>query len=215
MQCFNKYYQKSWQKRLAILKENGFLDEKEINQLETQAVDPTLGDTMIENFVTQYQLPEGLAMNYVINGKEYVVPMVTEEPSVVAAASNGARLVKFGGGFQTKSLSRLMIGQIATENVTAMDHLVETIDQRQDEFLEIANHAHPSIVKRGGGARWIRTRILADDMLSVDMAVDVQEAMGANMLNTMLEAVADEIRSTLHQDILMSILSNYATERLV
>ena len=70
MQCFNKYYQKSWQKRLAILKENGFLDEKEINQLETQAVDPTLGDTMIENFVTQYQLPEGLAMNYVINGKE-------------------------------------------------------------------------------------------------------------------------------------------------
>lgn len=215
MQCFNKYYQKSWQKRLAILKENGFLDEKEINQLETQAVDPTLGDTMIENFVTQYQLPEGLAMNYVINGKKYVVPMVTEEPSVVAAASNGARLVKFGGGFQTKSLSRLMIGQIAIENVTAMDQLVETIDQRQDEFLEIANHAHPSIVKRGGGARWIRTRILADDMLSVDMAVDVQEAMGANMLNTMLEAVADEIRSTLHQDILMSILSNYATECLV
>ena len=101
MQCFNKYYQKPWQKRLAILKENGFLDEKEIDQLETQAVDPALGDTMIENFVTQYQLPEGLAMNYVINGKEYVVPMVTEEPSVVAAASNGARVVKFGGGFQT------------------------------------------------------------------------------------------------------------------
>ena len=101
------------------------------------------------------------------------------------------------------------------QNETGMDLLVEIINQRQDEFLAIANHAHPSIVKRGGGARWIRTRILADDMLSVDMAVDVQEAMGANMLNTMLEAVADEIRSTLHQDILMSILSNYATECLV
>lgn len=215
MQCFNKYYQKSWQKRLSILKENGFLDEKEIQQLEDQAVDPALGDTMIENFVTQYQIPEGLATNYVVNGEEYAVPMVTEEPSVIAAASNGARLAKFGGGFKTKSLSRLMIGQIVIENITKMDEIVNEIHQREDEFLQIANHAHPSIVKRGGGVRWIRTRILADDMLSVDMAVDVQEAMGANMMNTMLEAVADEIRTELHQDILMSILSNYATESLV
>lgn len=215
MKGFNKYYQKSWQQRLSILRENGFLDEREIHQLEQQTVDPALGDTMIENFIAQYQLPEGLAMNYVINGKEYIIPMVTEEPSVVAAASNGARLVKLGGGFQTQSLSRLMVGQIVIEHVTAMDQLIASIKSMEEELLKIANHAHPSIVRRGGGARWIRTRVLATDLMSLDLAVDVQEAMGANMLNTMLEAVADEIRTKLHQDVLMSILSNYATESLV
>lgn len=215
MKSFSKYYQKSWKQRLSILKENGFLDEHEIRQLENQTIDPTLGDTMIENFITQYQLPEGLAMNYVVNGEEYLIPMVTEEPSVIAAASNGARLVKLGGGFKAQSLSRLMIGQIVIENVTAMDQLVGAVKSMKGELLQIANSAHPSIVHRGGGARWLRTRVLADDLMSLDLAVDVQEAMGANMLNTMLEAVADRIRTELHQDVLMSILSNYATESLV
>lgn len=215
MRGFGKYYQKSWEERLAILRDTYRLDDEDLAQIKHLTSDPTLGDTMIENFITEYEIPEGLAINYVVNGQEYLVPMVTEEPSVIAAASNGARLVKAGNGFHAEIKTRLMLGQIIIENVTEMEELVQQIEQQKNHLLEVANQAHPSIVKRGGGARWLRSRVLADDLLSVDLAVDVQEAMGANMLNTMLEKVASEIQLTLHQDILMSILSNYATESLV
>lgn len=215
MQEFKKYYRKSWNDRLAILRDTYRLNDQDLVEIENASSNGKIGDTMIENFITQFDIPEGLALNYVVNQKEYLVPMVTEEPSVIAAASNGARLVKSGGGFSAEIKSRLMLGQIVVENIKDIDDLIDKIKHCKKHLLQVANDAHPSIVQRGGGARWIRTRKLADDLLSIDLAVDVQEAMGANMINTMLEAVANEIECLYHQDILMSILSNYATESLV
>lgn len=215
MDLFSKYYQKKWAERLDVLWEAGLLTTDEIAQLRHLGTAAALGDTMIENYLTNYALPEGLAVNYQINGKDYVVPMVTEEPSVVAASSNGAQLVKRAGGFQAQIAERLMIGQIIIENVQDQVALTGALAAREEYLLKVADEAHPSLKRRGGGARWLRLRPLAADLLAVDLAVDVQEAMGANMLNTMLEAVATAIRTELDQDVLMAILSNYATECLV
>lgn len=215
MDGFSKYYKKTWQERLDILVKQNKITLSQRQMLESLAVNQEIGDIQIENFITQYQIPEGLAMNYVINGKEYIVPMVTEEPSVIAASSHGAGIIKRSGGFKAKIHSRLMMGQVVLENVDDAKILVNQLQTQISTLIEVANQAHPSIVKRGGGAREIEFRILAPDMVSVDLFVDVQEAMGANILNTMLEAVAAKISEQYHRDILMSILSNYATKCLV
>lgn len=190
MNGFNKYYQKDRQTRLDILVQQKKLTQAEVDSLIDPKLDLTLGDTMIENFITQYQIPEGLALNYVIDGKEYLIPMVTEEPSVIAAASHGAAIVKRSGGFTSELKERLMIGQIVIEQVKDATKLAQELEQKQAKLLQLANEAHPSIVCRGGGAREIKVRILAPDLISLDLLVDVKEAMGANMLNTMLEACA-------------------------
>ena len=117
MNGFSKYYQKDRQTRLDILVQQKKLTQAEVDSLIDPKLDLTLGDTMIENFITQYQIPEGLALNYVIDGKEYLIPMVTEEPSVIAAASHGAAIVKRSGGFTSELKERLMIGQIVIEQV--------------------------------------------------------------------------------------------------
>ncbi|KRM17867.1 3-hydroxy-3-methylglutaryl-coenzyme a reductase [Ligilactobacillus hayakitensis DSM 18933 = JCM 14209] len=215
MDGFSKYYKKTWQERLDILVKQNKITLSQRQMLESLAVNQEIGDIQIENFITQYQIPEGLAMNYVINGKEYIVPMVTEEPSVIAASSHGAGIIKRSGGLKAKIHSRLMMGQVVLENVDDAKILVNQLQTQISTLIEVANQAHPSIVKRGGGAREIEFRILAPDMVSVDLFVDVQEAMGANILNTMLEAVAAKISEQYHRDILMSILSNYATKCLV
>ena len=214
MEGFKKYYKKSWSERLEILKKQEILSQEDIDRLKSQAIDVSLGETQIENFITQYLLPEGLALNYVINGKEYLIPMVTEEPSVIAASSHGAGIVKKSGGFKASVKQRLMLGQVIVEKIEDVDKFEDDILENEAELLEIANQAHPSIVRRGGGARWIRVRKLDKSIVSIDLAVDVQEAMGANMLNTMLEAIAATIREKYEQDVVMSILSNYATECL-
>ncbi len=215
MNGFSKYYQKDRQTRLDILVQQKKLTQAEVDSLIDPKLDLTLGDTMIENFITQYQIPEGLALNYVIDGKEYLIPMVTEEPSVIAAASHGAAIVKRSGGFTSELKERLMIGQIVIEQVKDATKLAQELEQKQAKLLQLANEAHPSIVCRGGGAREIKVRILAPDLISLDLIVDVKEAMGANMLNTMLEACASYLRTELNTEILLSILSNYATRCLV
>lgn len=215
MDGFSKYYKKTWQERLNVLVNQNKISAAQKKLLEDLSVNQEIGEIQIENFITQYQIPEGLAMNYVINGKEYIVPMVTEEPSVIAASSHGAGIIKRSGGFKAKIHSRLMMGQVVLENVDDAKILVDQLQTQISTLIEVANQAHPSIVKRGGGAREIEFRILSPDMVSVDLFVDVQEAMGANILNTMLEAVAAKISEQYHRDILMSILSNYATKCLV
>lgn len=214
MSGFKKYYQKTWNERLQVLEEKHLLNVNEITYLRELVSANSLGDTVIENFITEYSLPEGLGLNYLIDGQEYVIPMVTEEPSVVAASCHGAKIIKAAGGFKTKLVERLMIGQVLLENVVEAEKLIAKLEDYTAQMLKVANDAHPSILKRGGGARWIRLRILDHDLISVDLAVDVKQAMGANMLNTMLEAVANFIQRKFNQDILMSILSNYATSCL-
>ncbi|MFT8884459.1 MAG: hydroxymethylglutaryl-CoA reductase, degradative [Liquorilactobacillus hordei] len=212
MQNYGKFYQKPWKERINLIKKNEKLTEKQIQILENAAQNKTLGNTMIENYITDYSYPEGIAFHYLINNKDYIVPMVTEEPSVVAASSHGASIIAKAGGFFASTSERLMIGQIIVENVEDTENLTKKIQKIGKELLLVADQAHPSLKRRGGGTRWLKTRILAADLVTIDIAIDVQEAMGANMINTMLEAVAKKLEELLNQQVLMSILSNYATE---
>lgn len=210
MNMKKKFYQMSPAERL------DFLDLKsETRQiLEETVLDAALADNLIENQISEFELPMGLAQNFVINGKKFLVPMVTEEPSVIAAASNGA---KIAGNFQTVLLERLMRGQIVFYDVDQADHLMQTIEENQAGIFRAAKEAYPSIIKRGGGLRQVSSRAFeAEGFVSVDFKVDVKDAMGANIVNAILEGVANIFRTWFpEQKILFSILSNYATESLV
>ena len=210
MNMKKKFYQMSPAERL------DFLDLKsETRQiLEETVLDVVLADNLIENQISEFELPMGLAQNFVINGKKYLVPMVTEEPSVIAAASNGA---KIAGNFQTVLSERLMRGQIVFYDVEQADHLMQTIEENQSGIFRAAKEAYPSIFKRGGGLRQVSSRAFeAEGFVSVDFKVDVKDAMGANIVNAILEGVANLFRTWFpEQKILFSILSNYATESLV
>lgn len=210
MNMKKKFYQMSPAERL------DFLDLKsETRQiLEETVLDVALADNLIENQISEFELPMGLAQNFVINGKKYLVPMVTEEPSVIAAASNGA---KIAGNFQTVLSERLMRGQIVFYDVEQADPLMQTIEENQAGIFRAAKEAYPSIFKRGGGLRQVSSRAFeAEGFVSVDFKVDVKDAMGANIVNAILEGVANLFRTWFpEQKILFSILSNYATESLV
>lgn len=193
-----------------------FLDLKAETRevLEETVLDAVLADNLIENQISEFEIPMGLAQNFVVNGKEYLVPMATEEPSVIAAASNGA---KIAGEFQSKITARLMRGQIVFYDVKNPTKLMQVIQERQSEIFTAAEEAYPSIIKRGGGVREISSRFFeTEGFVSVDFKVDVKDAMGANIVNAILEGIAQLFRTWFpEQKILFSILSNYATESLV
>lgn len=198
----------------ALLKE-GLLtwDEAQILK-EQQGLPLSIADQLTENVLSTFDLPFSLAPYFLINGQDYVLPMVTEEPSVVAAASYAAKLIQRSGGFTTKVHQRQMIGEIALTDVRDVEMASKRILEDKKTLLQLANEAYPSIVKRGGGARdlWIENK---GDFLIVYLAVDPKEAMGANMLNTMLEALTEPIQELSGGQVLMAILSNLATRSLV
>lgn len=198
----------------ALLKE-GLLtwDEAQILK-EQQGLPLSIADQLTENVLSTFDLPFSLAPYFLINGQDYVLPMVTEEPSVVAAASYAAKIIQRSGGFTTKIHQRQMIGEIALTDVREVEMASKRILEDKKTLLQLANEAYPSIVKRGGGARdlWIENK---GDFLIVYLAVDPKEAMGANMLNTMLEALTEPIQKLSGGQVLMAILSNLATRSLV
>lgn len=198
----------------ALLKE-GLLTWDEAQILKEQKGLPlSIADQLTENVLSTFDLPFSLAPYFLINGRDYVLPMVTEEPSVVAAASFAAKLIQRSGGFTTQVHQRQMIGEIALTDVREVETASRRILEDKETLLQLANEAYPSIVKRGGGARdlWIENK---GDFLIVYLAVDPKEAMGANMLNTMLEALSDRIQELSGGQALMAILSNLATRSLV
>lgn len=198
----------------ALLKE-GLLTWDEAQILKEQKGLPlSIADQLTENVLSTFDLPFSLAPYFLINGRDYVLPMVTEEPSVVAAASFAAKLIQRSGGFTTQVHQRQMIGEIALTDVEDMEVASKRILEDKKTLLQLANEAYPSIVKRGGGARdlWVENK---GDFLIVYLAVDPKEAMGANMLNTMLEALTDRIQELSDGQALMAILSNLATRSLV
>ena len=198
----------------ALLKE-GLLTWDEAQILKEQKGLPlSIADQLTENVLSTFDLPFSLAPYFLINGRDYVLPMVTEEPSVVAAASFTAKLIQRSGGFTTQVHQRQMIGEIALTDVEDMEVASKRILEDKKTLLQLANEAYPSIVKRGGGARdlWVENK---GDFLIVYLAVDPKEAMGANMLNTMLEALTDRIQELSGGQALMAILSNLATRSLV
>lgn len=218
----HKFHKKSRTERIAALLALGLITEEEQTALlNNLPLTEDVADSMIENQIALYQLPYGLALNFLIDGKEYAVPMAVEEPSVVAAASAAAKLFSQHGGFHTTISQRVMIGQAILRDIPQPDFAKQVILEREAELLEKANAAHPSIVRRGGGARSLEVRILPAEeeagipaFLIVHFHVETLEAMGANIINTMMEAVLPSLEEWSGGTALMGILSNYATECL-
>ena len=215
---WNGFSKKSYQERLELLKAQALLSPERQESLEQdEQISVTVADQLSENVVGTFSLPYSLVPEVLVNGQEYTVPYVTEEPSVVAAASYASKIIKRAGGFTAQVHQRQMIGQVALYQVDDPDLAQEKIASKKAELLELANQAYPSIVKRGGGARDLHIEQIEGetDFLVVYLHVDTQEAMGANMLNTMLEALKPVLEELSQGRSLMGILSNYATDSLV
>ena len=215
---WNGFSKKSYQERLELLKAQALLSPEKQESLEQdEQISVTVADQLSENVVGTFSLPYSLVPEVLVNGQEYTVPYVTEEPSVVAAASYASKIIKRAGGFTAQVHERRMIGQVALYQVADPEQALEKIASKKAELLELANQAYPSIVKRGGGARDLHVEQIKGetDFLVVYLHVDTQEAMGANMLNTMLEALKPILEELSQGQSLMGILSNYATDSLV
>ena len=215
---WNGFSKKSYQERLELLKAQALLSPERQESLEQdEQISVTVADQLSENVVGTFSLPYSLVPEVLVNGQEYTVPYVTEEPSVVAAASYASKIIKRAGGFTAQVHERQMIGQVALYQVADPELAQAKIVSKKAELLELANQAYPSIVKRGGGARDLHVEQIKGetDFLVVYLHVDTQEAMGANMLNTMLEALKPVLEELSQGQSLMGILSNYATDSLV
>ena len=215
---WNGFSKKSYQERLELLQAQALLSpEKQTSLDQDEQISVTVADQLSENVVGTFSLPYSLVPEVLVNGQEYTVPYVTEEPSVVVAASYASKIIKRAGGFTAQVHERRMIGQVALYQVANPEQAQEKIASKKAELLELANQAYPSIVKRGGGARDLHVDQIKGetDFLVVYLHVDTQEAMGANMLNTMLEALKPVLEELSQGQSLMGILSNYATDSLV
>ena len=215
---WNGFSKKSYQERLELLQAQALLSpERQASLEQDEQISVTVADQLSENVVGTFSLPYSLVPEVLVNGQEYTVPYVTEEPSVVAAASYASKIIKRSGGFTAQVHQRQMIGQVALYQVADPEQAQEKITNKKAELLELANQAYPSIVKRGGGARDLHVEQIKGetDFLVVYLHVDTQEAMGANMLNTMLEALKPVVEELSQGQSLMGILSNYATDSLV
>lgn len=218
-----RFYKKDFFEKINALREAHAISEEDAALLREGGLnlDRETGEHMIENYIGNYSLPLGTALNFIIDGEETIIPMAIEEPSVIAAASFAGKVIGSAGGFYTEIQKRQMIGQVALKHVPDVPKAITLLQQSQEEILARANEAYPSIVSRGGGARRIDIRHLPADavegtpkFLVVHVHVDTQEAMGANMINTMMEGIAPYLEELTQGISLMRILSNYATECL-
>lgn len=172
-------------------------------------------DHIIENYVTTYEIGLGIAPNFLVDGKVYHLPLATEEPSVIAAASNAAKIISQNGGFKTVSVSRLMSGQIIFKNVSDQASLVTYLEGNFERFKEVARLSHPRIYELGGGVHSFKAEIKPKGFVCLYVTIDTLEAMGANIINTILEGIAAFIGNDYKVDVLMSILTNLSLGSLV
>ena len=212
------FYKLSIEERVKIVKEFADLTDEEVATLRsTGALPSELADRMIENVVGAFPVPLGIAVNFLINGKDYLIPMAIEEPSVVAAASNAAKMARDGGGFRTSSTEPIMIGQIQAVKIKDPYAARMRIIGAKEEILKKANDQDPLLVSVGGGAKDLDTKVIntaAGHMLITELHVDCRDAMGPNAVNTMLEAVAPLIEKITGGRVYLRIISNLATKRL-
>ncbi len=210
------FYNLSLEERTRIVAEWAELTSDEVAALR-ESLSLAQADKMIENVVGRHALPLGLGLNFIINDREVLVPMAVEEPSVVAAVSNAARIARAGGGFLTGSTDPIMIGQIQVLEVPDLDAARQALEEARDDLLARVDQVHPTLVQRGGGARDLSVRILRDTpagpMLVVHLHLDVRDAMGANLVNTAVEKIAPEVERLTRGRVNLRILSNYTTER--
>lgn len=192
--------------------------DDELNLIKTSKIGLNLADKMIENVIGTFELPLGIATNFLINNKDYLIPMVIEEPSVVAAASNGARMCREGGGLFAISTESIMFSQIQLVGVASSHTAIMKILQNKDEILRLANEKDPILNSLGGGAKDLEVRLINSSvgpMIIIHLIVDVKDAMGANAVNTMAEAVSPYIEKITGGKVLLRIISNLADKRLV
>jgi hydroxymethylglutaryl-CoA reductase len=213
------FYKLSPKERLKIIKKFANLTDEEVKLLSKEG---NLGlkkaDKMIENVIGIKNIPLGIATNFIINGKEILVPMSIEEPSVVAAASHAAKLARKTGGFKCSHTDPVMIGQIQVVKVPDLENAKKAVLSKKEKIREIANSQHKTIVKLGGGFRDLKTRTIETElgtMLLVELYIDVRDAMGANVVNSTLEAISPLIEDLTKGKVYLRILTNLATERLV
>ncbi|MEM2874627.1 MAG: hydroxymethylglutaryl-CoA reductase, degradative [Candidatus Hadarchaeales archaeon] len=212
------FYRLTPEERLRKVAEFAGLTEEEMNLLRrTGALELNQADRMIENVIGTTEFPLGIATNFLINGKDYLIPMVTEEPSVVAAASNAAKMARARGGFRAESTDAIMIGQVQVTSMDDPEAAMRGLLAEKERILSRANEKDPFLVKLGGGAKDIEARVIdtiRGKMLIVHLLVDVKDAMGANVVNTMCEAVAPLLEEITGGRVFLRIVSNLATRRL-
>ena len=214
-----KFSEKSRNEKLEIIKNFSGLTEDEIKTIENSGggISFENANTMVENAIGTFSLPLGIATNFRINQKDYLVPMVIEEPSVIAAASKAAKIAKILGGFTAHADESFSIGQIQVVE-TDIKSSIPKIMQSSNEILDIANSKSKTLSKIGKGAKEVTCKEIPTDsgpMLIVELLIDVGDAMGANITNTMCEAVAPLIEKLTGGRVVLRILSNYSTRRIV
>src|SRR3989338_2391198 len=214
----SKFFEKSRKERLDIIKKFSDLSDDEVKQIENSDGGITFdkADKMVENAIGTFSLPLGIATNFTINKKDYLVPMVIEEPSVIAAASKAAKIAKIHGGFKTEVDESYSIGQIQVVDVD-IKSAISAVKKLEKEILDLANSKSKTLSKIGKGAKQVSCREIKTDsgkMLIVEFLIDVGDAMGANITNTMCEAVAPLIEKITKGRVILRILSNYSTKRM-
>ena len=217
---YSGFYKLSVEDRLREVAEFSNLSEEEIKILkDANSLSEEASDNMVENVIGRFSLPVGVALNFIVNDKEYLVPMVTEEPSVIAAASNDAKVARSSGGFYATNTGSMMIAQIQVIGVEDIEYTKFKIYQNKEEILRRANESDPILISLGGGAKDLEVRriksSISDDMLVIHLIVNTLDAMGANAVNTMAENLAPYIEEITGGSVYLRILSNLATKRLV
>jgi len=211
------FYKLAPAERLGRVSEYAGLAEDERNAISETGLPLDVADRMIENVIGTHELPLGIATNFQINGRDYLIPMAIEEPSVVAAASNLAKIARAGGGFKTESTDPVMIGQIQVLGVEDPKKAKEVILGKKDDIISFCNEQDPVLVKFGGGCRDVEVNIRESKvgpMVIVHLLVDVRDAMGANAVNTMAEAAAPKIEEWTGGKVGLRIISNLADKRV-
>ena len=210
------FYDKPLTERLAIVSEWADLSVAQTGAL-AGGLTPELADQMVENAVGMFALPFGIGVNLLVNGRDYLAPMVVEEPSVIAAIGNAARFARAGGGFQTGSTPSVMIGQVQLLDVPDLVAATQAVLAAETTLCELVDSLLPSMVARGGGFRGVEVRPLTDTpagpMLIVHLLIDCVDAMGANVVNTAAEAAAPLLETLTGGRVNLRILSNLTDRR--
>ena len=217
-----KFYQLSVKDRLRTLNERGVLSDADYDALATGTymLDVEKADRLTENVIGVFSMPLGLGLNFHINELDYLVPMVVEEPSIIAAVSSAARMIRRAGGFTSVAEPPMILGQVQVLDVTDPHAARDAVLARTADILEVANNQHPNMVARGGGAKAVEAFLRGataehGELLVVHLVVDSCDAMGANLVNTMCEAVAPLIEEITGGHVFLRILSNLTDRAIV
>ena len=211
------FYKLGLAERVAVVVEWAGLTDDEAAVLAGEGLTPGQADYMIENALGTYALPLGVAANFLINDRDYLIPMAVEEPSVLAAVSHAAKLIRAGGGFTAETSEPVMIGQIQVLDVPDMAAAMLALDTHRNELMALADACSPNIARRGGGSRDIEVRPFPDTpvgpMLVVHLLYDTRDAMGANAINTAVEEIAPRVAALTGGRVNLRILSNLTDRR--